>query len=275
MLTLFTIPKPFTGHFAVIQENAIRAWTQLGPKIQVLLLGDDPGTAELAGKLNLNHLPHINRNEFGTPLLDDVFAQAARHTDSPYLGYVNADILLLSGFHTALQAIARQKRRFLMIGQRTDYNLDRSVNFEDANWEQLLTAEVHKNGILHRPTGIDYFIYRRDMWGDIPPFAIGRFSWDNWLVYRALELKIPVIDATESVLAIHQNHDYSHARNGSKGARRGPEARLNFALAGGLQKSYTIWDSTHILHEQEIQPRQFDAALGGGIWSYRRRPAVL
>ncbi len=271
MITLFTIPKPFTGHFALIQQNAIHAWTKIHPDIQLLLLGDDQGTAQLARKLELQHLPQIKRNEFNTPLLDDVFHQAAQNTNTPYLGYVNADIILLPNFYQALQAIAKQKRRFLMVGQRTDCDITQPINFEDPNWEESLTADVAQNGILHRPTGIDYFIYRRNMWGKIPPFAIGRFSWDNWLVYRALQNKIPVIDATESVLAIHQNHDYSHAKNGSKGARRGPEARLNFTLAGGLQKSYTIWDSTHILQDQDIRPRQFDAALGGGIWSYRRR----
>ncbi len=270
MLTLFTIPKPFTGHFAMIQENAIRAWANMHPDVRVLLLGNDAGTSELAHRLNLPHISKVRRNEFNTPLLDDVFSQAAQHSDTPYLGYVNADIILLPHFQAAVQTLAREKRRFLMIGQRIDYDIHESIDFNNPQWPQMLTADVDRHGNLHRPTGIDYFIYRRDMWGTIPPFAIGRFSWDNWLVCRALELKIPVIDATKSVLAIHQNHDYSHARNGSKGARRGPEARRNLILAGGMQKSYTIWDSTHILERGELTRRDHTSALGGGIWSYRR-----
>jgi len=270
MLTLFTIPKPFRDHFADIQENAIRSWTRLGTGARVVLLGDDPGTGELANRLRVEHLPNIRRNQYGTPLLDDAFRQAEESSTDPHLCYVNADILLGSDFLRAVKMIRQFKRRFLMVGQRTDFDQNGRIDFSDQSWESNLRKRVAKDGALHRPTGIDYFVYQRGMWGTIPPFAIGRFSWDNWLIYRALQLKISVVDATSQVLAVHQNHDYSHARNGSKGARRGPESRENFHLAGGLRKSFTIWDSTHVLVDSGLKPRTFDAALGGGIWSYRR-----
>ena len=270
MLTIFTIPKPFHNHFAVIQENAIRSWMQCGPEMRIILMGDDEGTAELAARLHIDHEPNIKRNQFGTPLLDDLFHQAEVISNDNLLCYVNADIILMAEFYSAVKQVMHSKRRFLMVGQRTDFNQTEPIDFTSPSWEESLRHQVNQFGSLHRPTGIDYFVYRRGMWETIPPFAIGRFSWDNWLIYRALELKIPVVDATNRVLAVHQNHDYSHARNGSKGARRGPEARENFRLAGGMKKSFTIWDSTHILTESGLKQRTFDNALGGGIWSYRR-----
>ena len=45
---------------------------------------------------------------------------------------------------------------------------------------------------------------------EIPPFALGRWYWDNWLVYRARRLGGALIDASACVMAIHQNHDYRH-----------------------------------------------------------------
>ena len=48
------------------------------------------------------------------------------------------------------------------------------------------------------------------MFGEIPKFALGRWYWDNWLVYRARRLGGALIDATACVMAIHQNHDYRH-----------------------------------------------------------------
>lgn len=274
MLTVFTIPKPFRDHFAEIQENAIRSWTQLGTGVRVILLGDDAGTSELAARLHLDHYPRVHRNEFGTPLLDSVFRQAESASDDSLLCYVNADILLMRDFQRAVEEVRQEKRRFLMVGHRTDFDQQGPIDFSDLSWEINLRERVARDGVLHRPTGIDYFVFKRGMWGAIPPFAIGRFSWDNWLIYRALELKIPVVDASQRVVAIHQNHDYSHAHNGSKGARRGPEARENFRLAGGMRKSFTIWDSTHVLTDSGVKRRTFDAALGGGIWSYRRNMAI-
>ena len=294
MLTLFTIPKAFRGHFALIQDNAIGAWVRLGRSVnanamaqfpdivrtgleahapvRVVLFGDDEGVGAAAARHGVGHEARVARNEYGTPLLDDLFARVRAVSSDPWLGYVNADIVLMDDFRTAFERIARAKKRLLMVGQRTDLNVTEAVDFGRDDWTARLRADVAARGVLHRPTGIDYFIFHRDLWeGGVPSFAIGRFSWDNWLIHRARQLRVPVIDATAAVLAIHQNHDYSHAAGGLKGARDGPEARLNFRLAGGRSCSLTVWDSTHVLtQEGELRLREFDAALGGGIWSYRR-----
>lgn len=48
----------------------------------------------------------------------------------------------------------------------------------------------------------------------MPPLAIGRFWWDNWLVWKARSLDAKVVDASKAVLVVHQNHDYSHTTYG-------------------------------------------------------------
>ena len=90
MLTLFAIPKHFRGHFAVIQRNAILSWNgpSSAPQPEILLFGNEEGTAEIAAELGLRHFPEVTRNEFGTPLLDDLFRQAEQHASTPLLGYV-------------------------------------------------------------------------------------------------------------------------------------------------------------------------------------------
>ena len=47
------------------------------------------------------------------------------------------------------------------------------------------------------------------LWGKIPDFIIGRPGYDNWLIWKARRSLIPVVDASESVKAIHQNHYYN------------------------------------------------------------------
>ena len=277
MITFFTIPKAFNDRFGTIQFNAIRSWVELGDQVRVVLMGDEDGTAEAARELGAAHLPRIERNEYGTPLLNNLFDLAERHESSRYFNYINADIILLSDFCEALREVTRRKNRFLMVGQRTDFDQHGPIDFS-SGWETRLRDEAAAHGSLHRPTGIDYFVYRRGMWGNLPgalpPFAVGRFSWDNWMIYRARQLQLPVIDATQRVLCIHQNHDYSHAAGGLKGAQHGPEARLNLALAGGDRHLYTIWDSTHVLTADGIEQRPpGSGSLGGGIWSYRRSAA--
>src|SRR5262249_7877107 len=160
-------------------------------------------------------------------------------------------------FTHAVEQVMRRKKRFLMVGQRTDMDIAETLDMNDG-WEARLRERAQRDGRPHRPTGIDYFVFSRDMWGVLPPFAVGRFSWDNWMIYRARQLQVPVIDASKAVVAVHQNHDYSHAANGFRGARFGPEARRNLALAGGQRHLFTIWDSTHVLTETGIERRADD-----------------
>jgi hypothetical protein len=130
---------------------------------------------------------------------------AARHSR---MCYVNADIVL---FPDLLEAVARvDLLKFVMGGQRTDYDIDKPVDFTCPDWAKALRADAKTNGTLHDFGGIDYFVYPRGMFGEIPQFALGRWYWDNWLVYRARRLGGALIDASACVMAIHQNHDYRH-----------------------------------------------------------------
>jgi hypothetical protein len=67
LLTLLAMPKPFDGHIGIIQRNAITSWTQLNPRPEIFLFGEEHGTALIAAELQIGHLRDIHRNEFGTP----------------------------------------------------------------------------------------------------------------------------------------------------------------------------------------------------------------
>ena len=69
MLTVFAVPKPFAGHIGVIQRNAVRSWRALHPECQILLCGDEAGSAEAAFELGVERLLDVDTNDFGTPLL--------------------------------------------------------------------------------------------------------------------------------------------------------------------------------------------------------------
>src|ERR1700685_4705635 len=105
LFTILAMPKPFRGHIGVIQRNAIISWTKLFPKPDIFLFGEEPGTAEIAAELQIGHLHDTERNEFGTPLLNDLIKRAKEVADAPLLCYVNSDIILLQAFQEAIDAI--------------------------------------------------------------------------------------------------------------------------------------------------------------------------
>jgi hypothetical protein len=254
MLTLFAIPKPFRGHVGVIQRNAIKSWAMLRPACEIVLLGDDDGTRDMAKECGALHVPEVARNEFGTPLLDSVFAAAERVAANDVLCYVNADMMLMNDFMAAVIRLAGQKPRFLMIGQRWDVGIDRPWDFDQPDWEERLRSHVSCHGAFLDPYGPDYFVFPRGLWQTLPPFAVGRFFWDYWLIFRARSMGVPVVDATECVMAIHQIHDYSHAPIGKDGVWT-PEAQRNLALTGGHEHFFTVGDATHVLTRRSVDPK--------------------
>ena len=208
MITLFTLPKPFVGHIGMIQRNAIQSWTRLHPDIDILMFGNEPGTAEIAAEFGIRHFPDVDVNEYGTPLMSGYFQQAEDAARHSRMCYVNADIVL---FPDLLEAVAKvDLPKFVMGGQRTDYDIDEPVDFSRPDWARALRENAKKTGTLHDYSAIDYFVYPRGMFGEIPDFAVGRWYWDHWLVYRARRLGGALIDASACVMAIHQNHDYRH-----------------------------------------------------------------
>jgi hypothetical protein len=213
-LTIFAIPKAFRGHIGVIQRNAIEAWTRIQPAPQVLLFGDDEGVGEVARDLGVRHVPQVKRNQWGTPLVSDLFGQAQEIGGTRLLCYVNADIILFEDFTKALSQVAAWRNRFLMIGRRTDTDITNSIAFAQPDWAEQVREAARTRGQLQIARNIDYFAFTRGLYPAMPPLAVGRFWWDNWLVWKVRSLAVPVVDASEIVTAVHQNHDYSHTTYG-------------------------------------------------------------
>lgn len=251
MLTIFTTPKPFHRHITVIQANAIQSWTLLRPECEIILFGDEEGTAEVAAKFGIRHVPEVDRNEYGTPLVSSIFRTAQQIASNPLISYINADIILLSDFIPAIRQI--HMPLFLLAGQRWNLDLTEAIDFTNPVWEEELRARLADKGKLNPQWGMDYFVFPRNMYAEMPAFAIGRFFWDTWMIYRARSMKLPVIDATKAITPIHQNHGYEHLPQGFEELCKGPERDRNLELAGGLGHVYSLYDATRILTPEGLK----------------------
>jgi hypothetical protein len=251
-LTIFSAPKPFTNpHIDLIQRNAIQSWPHLGEEVEVLLIGDEPGIADVAAEFGVWHVPDVEKNYWGTPLVSSIFARARQTSQSPVMAYVNADIILMPDFLQACRLVSSQMDWFLIVGQRWDLDLSADICFT-GDWDRRLVMEVAKRG-RKNPSGMDYFVFPRQSFAAIPDFAIGRAGWDNWMIYHARQHGWPVVDVTPSVVAVHQNHDYSHLPGG-KPHYDLEESQYNVALAGEKASLYLLLDADRELVGGRIRP---------------------
>jgi hypothetical protein len=229
----------------MIQRNAIQSWTQL-PDVVVILLGNEAGLAEVANELDVKHIPEVELNANGTPLISSMFQLVRENSHNDLFCIINADMVLMPDFVEAARRSQLQRDKFVLLSQRWDLDVTRPIEFTDG-WQGRLTSTVHHQGGLHRPAGSDFFLFPRSCYLDIPDFAIGRAGWDNWMIYQARKEKWTVIDCTPSVMIVHQNHDYSHLPGG-KPHYEHPDTNENIRLAGGEANiRYTILDATHQL----------------------------
>jgi hypothetical protein len=252
--TIFAVPKPFRGHIGLIQTNALRSWLALRPQHEVILLGAEEGVAAAAALHGVRHIADVARNEFGTPLLNDVFRQAEQSSSSDTLCYVNADIILLSDFPVAVAHVRQRKRRFLMVGKRWDIDLGTPLDVAEQTWEEGLRSVVATSGQPRTAEWVDYFVFNRGLFQDLLPFALGRAAFDNWLLWKATASGAALVDASDQVLAVHQNHDYAHHPQGQKGVWEGVEAERNRELMETWSHCFFLTDASHRLTKRGVRP---------------------
>ena len=247
MITFFSTPKPFRGHIGVIQRNAIQSWMRVRADAEVILFGDDEGAAEVAREFGIRHVPQVERNEFGTKYVASIFDRANELARHELHCYVNCDIVLTEDFAAALERVAAWSRMFLMVGRRWDTNITAPLDFAQRDWSARARTQALTANRPRSSEWIDYFAFSRGLYPEIPPLVFGRVAWDRWLVRAARAAGAPVVDASDVVVAVHQNHDYGYHPAGVQGVWSDEQAQRNFALAGPARNLHTIDDATHRL----------------------------
>jgi hypothetical protein len=184
-----------------------------------------------------------------------MFARAQEIARHDLVCYCNCDLILLPEFCAAVERVRARHERFLMVGRRWDTEIREALDFGDGDyragaepaWSARVKETARTCGVRQPGWSIDYFAFRRGLYAEMPALVIGRVWWDHWLVWKAREEGAAVVDASEVVTAIHQNHDYGYHPAGATGVWTDEQAQENYRLAGGRWHLLTMDDATHVL----------------------------
>ncbi len=249
MITFFSVPRAARTPVNFREVNAARSWLQTVPDAEVLLFTDGEVDQSLV-KAGVTVIGEFAVNEHGTPLLDDIFAQAEARARHGLLCYANSDIIFPQPL-TAFAETLSKLPRFLLSGECQDFDLQGVIR------PDVITGLWEKAQRLGKPRGrdaLDFFFFGKGSLDRLPPFAVGRAGWDNFMPYLALKRGTPFIDATGTLPAIHQNHDYGHLAGGKQTAHSGPEALVNKRLMGEDSRMlFTLDDAPLLLGEDGPQ----------------------
>ncbi len=248
MLTIFSTLKPCSVPFADnVQRNAIQSWMELEAPCEILLLGSDEGTAEIAAEYGLRHEPNIPCVSDAPPLAKSIFTRGQGLASFNLMMYINSDVILLSDFIPTLERIIEERKNsdkdFLIIGQRHDLELSRRLDFRNPHWEPLLRMDVRRRGFIHNDWAIDYFIFRKGNWpGEMPAFSVGANYYDSWLLYHARLSSMDIINATGNITAIQQEYEDRNSHTYKFRREFGPAPQRQRSL---MKKDHMLFNISH------------------------------
>ena len=112
----------------------------------------------------------------------------------------------------------------LIVGKRWNHkiNSDQTVYTNDPLWKQdkVRSLATSPHSELFGPDAEDYFFVTKNFpWGGIKEVVVGRPGYDNYLVARAIQLRVNTIDASLTISAVHQT--------GSDGNFAGHNVKVN------------------------------------------------
>ena len=240
----------------------------------MILFGNEEGAAETAGEFGARHETDVERNSLGTPLLSSLFDRADRLARHDRLCFLNADILLTDDFLAASNKLAQLRERSLMVGRRCDLDITEPLDFSVPDWGARAREQARERGKMRPAQWIDYFVFPRGLLSEqVPPFAVGRPGYDNWLLWKVRSMGVPVVDATQVVRAIHQNHDYLFHPGGITGLWKDVEAIQNRELRQG--HFATIDNATHRLYAERFASELLSLGRAGQAQSRSRTVRCL
>lgn len=199
-------------------------------------------------------LMSLKVNKFGVPVLGSIFDLAIKSCpDAITFTYVNGDVLGHSDFLQTIQAVSNNmaQKEFLIVGRRVDVNWTEaaaSVTGRDFDFESY-----YKKGKMFMHDALDYFVFSKNAmaWNDIPPFVVGRPSFDNWIVNHIYHKEgVALIDATNTISVIHQLDNYGQYSHGGGMVKSQEDRDFNKHLAKG---DWQYGTSSHAQFETQWQ----------------------
>lgn len=257
-----------------MQRNAIQSWLALRPRPQIILIGDDAGVTEVAREFSVMHVRDVEKNAFGMPMRSSMCRIAHAAADHDLLCVINSDIIVLDHFRDALSGIPLE--RFVAAGRRHDLDVDKPINTESERWRSEMRERMRNEGTLRSPSTLDYVIYSRSITPPVlPPFPMNSFGWDPWFLYAHRRRGIPIVNVSQMIDIVHQNHQLGEdARRRLKAWGKDPQAMAELRAAGGFSSMMTLREADYVLTREGLQRPPRNRILSRLVTTFPYRKAL-
>ena len=205
LLTLFTSWTDNSDKY-LVHNLTVHNWLSLRPYVIPVIFTNETEVADECRRMGWEVFPVRVAAADDIPVLKYMYQDVMEAFNTTFYAYSNGDILYTESLVDTLVGLVNSQISLqapvLLVGKRT--NVVNVTESEGSTFENL-TAIAKGRGSLFTGYAEDYFITPRVYpWKDIAEVVIGRRAYDNWLVWYARKQKQVVIDATSTLLAVHQ-----------------------------------------------------------------------
>jgi hypothetical protein len=238
LLCIFTTFKS-TAHKIPVYANTLHNWIHLDEQSRLIKpilyvtnsTFDNETLSSLACRLGWEVFDVPRVSSTGVPYLKEMYNYSAQQfPHCAFYGYSNGDILYTRRLVDTLSAVHQVRNtlgRILVVGRRTNTPCsDKPLYLPDD-----VALAARQNGSLFRSDAEDYFFIASNLfpWEHIRDVVIGRSAYDNYLVGMAIRHNVSVVDATNTLLAVHQTD-----KDGNFAGHRNSDGRFNHRIIGGF-----------------------------------------
>lgn len=214
-LIFVTSCKPTkTEKIQTMQMNSLRSWIALEQEKEIYVFNRNDSVKEMCKNLKVTIVEEYessSHSDIPTWRTMRNFASKISNDDDVIV-WVNSDVMFNNSLIKTIQGVVQSNNEnFVLVGQKYDWS-----NFYDLenNFDLSSLSPLAKHGEY----AIDYFIFKKQLFENVPEFFIARQKFDNFLLTKAIK-EYFAIDCTNTLLCVHHRHDY------------GPEINLPFHKA--------------------------------------------
>lgn len=202
-LIFITSCKPLNNEdITIMQKNSIRSWSRLPIDKKILVFNKNQSVIDMCEDLDVEVVSDYDHSSYSDiPTWVSMKNIASEHAENgDVIVWVNSDVMFDETLLNTINTVNESINDFVLVGQKYDWHnftlLDTIPNFN-----------LFENLSVHSEWAIDYFIFKKHVFLDVPKFFIARMRFDNFLMDKAIK-EHTAIDCSETIFCIHHRHDY-------------------------------------------------------------------
>jgi hypothetical protein len=196
--------KPISNEkLKTIQYNSINSWKWIDCEKEILIFNRDESIKNMCDELKVTNIDDYESSEFSDlptwRTMRDKAVEIAN--DDDIIIWVNSDIVFDDTLYFTISELKLSLSEFILTGKRKNWPNYWRLNDK----EEISKIEFDKIGNEYE---VDYFIFNKKHFSDLPKFFIARMRFDNYLLKMAIDNVEYTLDSTFAINSYHHQHGY-------------------------------------------------------------------